>query len=146
MYVQARLHESLLFKDKSGVADAAFESCAVLLSGKLLKKSHNKYKRDMQERFVVIKGGKLLYYKKEGDVQEAGFIRLDTSEFCRPYDRSITCTAFELFDDGRIYTFEASTHNEMNRWLSVIASVRQAVQDRAKDRLRAVQEARIPKR
>jgi hypothetical protein len=141
--IKARLSESLLFKQKSDIAALDNE---VLLSGKLLKKSHNKYKREMQERFVVIKGGKMLYYKKEGDLQEAGFIRLDTSEFCRPYDRSNTCTVFELFDDGRIYTFEASTHAEMNRWLSVVANVRQAVQDRAKERQRLLRESLIPKR
>ncbi len=106
----------------------------ILLSGKLLKKSHNKYKREMQERFVVIRGSKLLYYKKEGDALEAGSIRLDTATFCRPYDRTSQCCIFELFDDGRLYGFQAASNAEMQRWLTVIDTLRVAVQSHAKEK------------
>lgn len=78
---------------------------------------------------MKVQGTSLQYYKKEGDEKEAGTVSLLNAEFIRPYDRSPECRVFELFESGRLYTFQAETHIEMKRWLDVMNSVRDGLRD-----------------
>jgi hypothetical protein len=113
------------------VSTAVANTDKVHISGWLAKKSHNKYQLQLQERFVKVQGTSLQYYKKEGDDKEAGTVSLLNAEFIRPYDRSPDCKVFELFEGGRLYTFQTETSNEMKRWLDVMNAVRDGLRDMA---------------
>lgn len=79
---------------KAAVADGE----KIHISGWLLKKSHNKYQLQMQDRFVKVQGSTLYYFKKEGDDKELGVVSLRTAEFLRPYDRSPDCKVRNIWD------------------------------------------------
>jgi len=66
------------------------------ISGWLMKKSHNKYLTNLQERFVRVKGDCLRYYKAEIDEADLGMINLESATVIRPYDDSEDCTTFEI--------------------------------------------------
>ena len=74
-WVDAIMERQRFYCSGDGSADAKqnVESKIVHISGWLLKKSHNKYQTSLQERFVVVEGDCLRYYKHEGDKEELGW-------------------------------------------------------------------------
>lgn len=72
------------------------------------------------------------YFKRKGDDAVQGTADLSTAEFVRPYDTSDECRVFEVQDGDRVFIFEAPTHKEMLRWVGVVESLREALQEKIK--------------
>lgn len=114
-----------------------------LISGWLMKKSHNKY-QGFQDRFVKVDGHHLRYYKREQDTEESGSADLASVSSIRAYDDTADCRVFEVSEPGRTFIFQAPSTKEMNHWISVLEGLRQSIETSREEAAKAKDIAATP--
>lgn len=103
-------------------------------SGWLMKKSKNKLKLALQERYFKIEGMYLRYYRDQEDEEEQGSIDLINTQVIRPYDSSAECKRFEIGQtDGRVFELEAGDNGEMKIWIESLEMVRTEAKERSEE-------------